>query len=100
MRGNIRDAMIFATKAAFSRWIEGHHTNADGVWITMAKVATGVKSITYAEALDVALAWGWIDAQRKGGDSDWQIRFTPRRAKSRWSKVNRQKAEALIASGE
>lgn len=97
---NIRGAMFFATKDAFSRWIEKNHESADGVWITMAKVATGKKSITYAEALDVALAWGWIDAQRKGGDREWEIRFTPRRARSRWSKINRQKAEALVASGE
>jgi uncharacterized protein YdeI (YjbR/CyaY-like superfamily) len=95
----MEEPQFFESKSAFARWLAKHHDDVDGVWIAMAKRATKTKSITYAEALDVALAWGWIDAQRRGGDREWLIRFTPRRARSRWSKINRAKAEALVASG-
>ena len=67
----------------------------------MAKKATGIPTVTYAEALDVALCYGWIDGQRKRVDEQWFIqRFTPRRARSNWSKVNRDKVERLIADGK
>lgn len=92
--------LAFATPAEFARWMEAEHERAPGLWLKIAKKGTGAASITYAEALDVALAHGWIDGQRaKHDDAYWLQRFTPRRARSPWSKINRGKAEALIAAG-
>ena len=78
----------------------GHHAESDGVWIKFAKKASGIPTVVYAEAVEVALTYGWIDGQVKRVDDVWyRQRFTPRRARSVWSKINRAKAEALIASG-
>jgi uncharacterized protein YdeI (YjbR/CyaY-like superfamily) len=92
--------LAFATARAWSEWLEGHHASSRGLWLKIAKKGAGAASITYAEALDGALAWGWIDGQ-KGALNDvwWVQRFTPRTAKSPWSKINRAKAVALIAAG-
>ncbi len=91
--------LFFETPTAWAAWLEAPSAPA-GIWLKMAKAATGIASITYAEALDVALCYGWIDSQKKGLDAQfWLQKFTPRRAGSIWSKVNCQKAEALIASG-
>jgi uncharacterized protein YdeI (YjbR/CyaY-like superfamily) len=90
----------FASKQEFEAWLEEHHATADGVWIKYAKKGTGIPTVVYAEALDVALCFGWIDGQAKPIDeTHYMQRFTPRRARSRWSKRNVGKAEALIASG-
>jgi len=90
----------FATAHAWSEWLAAHHACSDGVWLQIAKKEAHATSVTYAEALEVALAWGWIDAQKDALDETrWLQRFTPRRAKSPWSKVNRSKAERLIADG-
>ena len=71
-----------------------------GVWLRLAKKASGTPSVTYAEAIGVALAWGWIDGQKRPGDeTSWLQKFSPRGARSIWSKINRDKALALIASG-
>jgi uncharacterized protein YdeI (YjbR/CyaY-like superfamily) len=92
--------LSFATPRAFSDWLEGHHASSPGFWMRLAKKAPGAASITYAEAIDVALAWGWIDGRKARGDeASWLQRFTPRGARSVWSKINREKALALIASG-
>lgn len=96
--------MHFATASEWEAWLEKHHaTTPEGVWLRFAKVKKGVKSFTYAEALDVALCYGWIDGQKgksEGGNSEtWLQRFTPRKAKSRWSQINRDKVDALIAAG-
>jgi uncharacterized protein YdeI (YjbR/CyaY-like superfamily) len=90
----------FATARAWSEWLATHHASSRGLWLKIAKKGSGSASVTYAEALDVALAWGWIDGQ-KGTFNDvwWLQRFTPRTAKSPWSKINRAKAERLIAAG-
>jgi uncharacterized protein YdeI (YjbR/CyaY-like superfamily) len=92
--------LSFATTSAWSRWLAAHHSSSRGVWLKIAKTGASSTSITYAEALDVALAWGWIDGQKgKLDEVFWLQRFTPRKAKSPWSKINRAKAEALIAAG-
>ena len=90
----------FATAADFEAWLEGEHERADEVWLKIAKKASGIESVTHAEALEVALCFGWIDGVRKAHDADWFIqRFTPRRRGSKWSRINKEKVEALIAAG-
>lgn len=90
----------FATQAAWARWLQRSHAKAEGVWIAFAKKGTGVASVSYEEARDVALAHGWIDGLKNARDETWYlIRFTPRRARSKWSKINREIAEQLIAAG-
>ncbi len=92
--------LSFATARAWSEWLATHHASSRGLWLKIAKKGSGSASVTYPEALDGALAWGWIDGQ-KGTFNDvwWLQRFTPRTAKSPWSKINRAKAERLIAAG-
>jgi uncharacterized protein YdeI (YjbR/CyaY-like superfamily) len=92
--------IAFENQAAWEAWLREHHEESDGVWIKIAKKATGLPSVTHAEALDEALRYGWIDGQARGIDDRFYLqRFTPRRAQSLWSKRNRAKAEALIAEG-
>ena len=88
----------------WSAWLAAHHASSKGVLLRIAKrrpgAATVAQALTYREALDVALAWGWIDSQKRALDaSAWLQRFTPRTAQSPWSKLNRARAEALIAAG-
>lgn len=91
----------FADPSAWATWLAANHASSRGVWLKLAKKASGVASVTYAEALEVALAWGWIDGQKnRFNDAAWLQKFTPRGAKSIWSKINRDKALALIAAGE
>ncbi len=88
-----------SSRAEWSRWLESNHARAGGVLLRIGKTGAA-KTISYAEALDVALAWGWIDSQKRALDaSAWAQRFGPRKARSPWSKINRAKAEALIAAG-
>ena len=90
----------FADEAAWEAWLDEHHATAPGVWLRMAKKASALTSVSYAEALDVALCYGWIDGQVKKHDADsWVQKFTPRGKKSLWSKVNRGKVERLVATG-
>jgi uncharacterized protein YdeI (YjbR/CyaY-like superfamily) len=91
----------FASPAEWEAFLAAHHADTpDGVWIRFARRDSGIPSVTHAEALEAALCYGWIDAQvGKGDDTHYVQRFVPRRARSKWSKVNRAKAEALIASG-
>jgi uncharacterized protein YdeI (YjbR/CyaY-like superfamily) len=92
--------LAFATPQAWDAWLAKHHANSGGLWLKLAKKASGTASVTYPEALTVALAWGWIDGQKRGLDAThWLQKFTPRKPKSLWSKINRDKALALIASG-
>jgi len=91
----------FRTRAAWAKWLERHHGDEAGVWVKFAKKGTGVTTVTYAEALEVALCYGWIDAQVKRFDETYYLqRFTPRRARSKWSKINRVSAERLIREGK
>jgi uncharacterized protein YdeI (YjbR/CyaY-like superfamily) len=91
----------FAQPRAWATWLASNHASSRGVWLKLAKKASGIESINYAQALEVALAWGWIDGQKRShDDTAWLQKFTPRGPKSIWSKINREKALALIASGE
>jgi uncharacterized protein YdeI (YjbR/CyaY-like superfamily) len=91
----------FAEARLWAAWLDEHHATSSGVWLRIAKKASGTASVTYDEALEVALCYGWIDGQKKSyDDASWLQKFTPRRLKSIWSKVNCAKAEKLIARGE
>lgn len=92
--------LSFATPNAWSGWLAVHHASSRGAWLKIAKTRVSSASITYIQAIEAALAWGWIDGQKGKLDDVWWLqRFTPRKAKSPWSKINRAKAEALIAAG-
>ena len=91
----------FESKKKWADWLTKQHDKSPGVWLKIAKKHTGISSVTYEEALDVALCYGWIDGQKKGFDNQyWLQKFTPRGPKSIWSKINTEKAERLITSGE
>ncbi len=90
----------FRTEAAFERWLSVHHARATELWLRIYKKDSGVPTVTYAQALDVALCWGWIDGIRKAFDeASFVQRFTPRRPKSVWSQVNRDHIERLTGAG-
>lgn len=90
----------FATPAAWHAWLAKHCSSSRGVWLAIAKKGAKKTSLSYAEALEVALIWGWIDGQKdKLDETAWLQKFTPRGPKSIWSKINRDKADALIADG-
>ena len=91
----------FANKKEWTSWLAKQHAKSAGAWLKIGKKDSGISSVTYEEALDVALCYGWIDGQKKGFDDKyWLQKFTPRGPKSIWSKINTEKAERLIASGE
>jgi uncharacterized protein YdeI (YjbR/CyaY-like superfamily) len=90
--------ILFPSAVDWERWLEEHHAESEGVWIKMAKKDTGIESVRYPEVLEAAHCFGWIDGRREALDERYFLqRFTPRRARSRWSRINREKAEALIA---
>ena len=90
----------FASRDAWEAWLEEHHAASDGLWLKFAKKGSGIETVSYAEALEAALCYGWIDGQKASFDQDyWLQRFTPRKPRSKWSKVNRQKATELIEAG-
>ena len=92
--------MSFETQQDWERWLTEHHTDTVGIWLKIAKKETGIPSVNYSEALDSAICYGWIDGQKASFDDQyWLQKFTPRRPKSIWSKVNCDKATALIAEG-
>ena len=94
------DELFFDGPQAFEEWLEANGERSDGIWIRMAKKGTGIPSLDWAGGVEVALCFGWIDGQSRRVDDEWFLqRFTPRRRRSMWSKVNRQKVEALTASG-
>lgn len=91
----------FETKKKWADWLARQHDKSDGVWLKLAKKDSGIRSVTYEEALDIALCYGWIDGQKNGFDDKyWLQKFTPRGSKSIWSKINTEKAETLITSGK
>jgi uncharacterized protein YdeI (YjbR/CyaY-like superfamily) len=91
--------LLFATPPDFEAWLERNHADSDGFWLKIAKKGSGETSISYAEGLELALCFGWIDSQKRGHDEKFFLqRFTPRRPRGRWSRINRDKAEALIAA--
>ncbi|HEY8899501.1 MAG TPA: YdeI/OmpD-associated family protein [Chthoniobacterales bacterium] len=94
------EILSFATPAELRKWHETHHARPEGFWLRLFKKGSGEKSVSYAEALDEALCHGWIDGQKKSFDADsWLQKFTPRRPRSGWSRVNTGHAERLIAAG-
>lgn len=100
-RGTGADIPVRAFKDAreWESWLAKNQTAGGGIWMRIAKKASGTKSVTYPEALEVALCHGWIDAQKRPeSETAWLQRFMPRRQRSIWSKINREKALALIAS--
>jgi uncharacterized protein YdeI (YjbR/CyaY-like superfamily) len=92
---------LFADRTAFREWLSANHASHRGLWLRVAKAASPLKSVTYAEALDVALCFGWIDGQKKSHDADSFLqKFTPRQKRSAWSKRNRDHVARLIEAGE
>jgi uncharacterized protein YdeI (YjbR/CyaY-like superfamily) len=90
----------FADADAWERWLTEHHESAAGLWLKFAKKDTRIASVTYAQAVEVALCFGWIDSQKAGFDQRWWLqRFTPRRPRSRWSQANRETVQALQREG-
>jgi uncharacterized protein YdeI (YjbR/CyaY-like superfamily) len=93
--------ILFDTPAAWATWLEENGAGAKGLWVRLAKKASGIPSIDYTQAVEVALCYGWIDGLKKSYDEKtWLQKFTPRTPKSIWSKINREKAQALIDSGK
>lgn len=94
------DVRRFATQSEFEAWLEEHHERSGGLWLQIAKKDATRPTVSYAEAIEAALCFGWIDGQKRRGDEEhWLQRFTPRSARSRWSQINRDKAERLAAAG-
>jgi uncharacterized protein YdeI (YjbR/CyaY-like superfamily) len=92
--------MELASAEAWDMWLAKHHASSPGVWLKIAKKGTGVATVTMPEVIETALCWGWIDGLRHGHDDVYfRQRMTPRKRGSRWSRINRDKAEALIAAG-
>ena len=91
---------LFKRKQDWAKWLEGKHRTSSGLWLRIAKKGAKTQSVTYQEALEVALCYGWIDGQKRPESEDfWLQRFLPRSSGSLWSKINREKASVLIASG-
>ncbi|MGB3633159.1 MAG: YdeI/OmpD-associated family protein [Rubrobacteraceae bacterium] len=91
----------FASPDAWEAWLTEHHATSNGLWLKISKKGSGISSVSYAEALDGALCYGWIDGQKGRFDDNYYLqRFTPRRPRSRWSKINREKVTKLIESGK
>lgn len=90
----------FGSRAVWEAWLAKHHATAPGIWVELAKKDSGVRSISRAEALEVALCYGWIDGQARSVDDRWwRQRFTPRRPRSKWSQINCAAVEQLHAKG-
>lgn len=91
---------LFKSAKAFETWLKRQHATSPGLWLKIAKRGAEETSVTYPEAVEIALCWGWIDSQKKALDAHYFLqRFTPRRPRSVWSKINVEKVEALIAAG-
>ena len=95
-----KEIRLFAKPSDWEAWLAGNHGSSQGVWLRLGKKGSRTRSVTYAEALEVALCYGWIDGQKLGeSEQAWLQRFLPRSARSIWSRINREKAQALIARG-
>jgi uncharacterized protein YdeI (YjbR/CyaY-like superfamily) len=93
--------MLFKHQQDWTRWLDKNHAKSAGVWMQIAKNTGDRKSVSYAEALEIALCYGWIDGQKKSWDeTSWLQKFTPRGPRSIWSKINKAKAEKLIKNGQ
>jgi uncharacterized protein YdeI (YjbR/CyaY-like superfamily) len=97
---NPKKVKAFRSEAAFEKWLRTNHAREDELWLRVYKKGSGTPSITAPQALDIALCWGWIDGIRKSYDElSFLQRYTPRRARSAWSQVNREHVARLIAAG-
>jgi uncharacterized protein YdeI (YjbR/CyaY-like superfamily) len=95
-----KEIRLFAKPSDWEAWLAGKHGSSQGVWLRLGKKGSRTRSVTYAEALEVALCYGWIDGQKFAeSEQAWLQRFLPRSARSIWSRINREKAQALIARG-
>lgn len=100
MRVSEPTAKAFRTQKAWETWLARNHDRAAEVWVKLAKKGSGIASVTYDEAVEAALCYGWIDGLTRSLDDDFYVmRFTPRRAKSNWSQSNVARADELIAAG-
>ncbi|MFF3373708.1 YdeI family protein [Streptomyces sp. NPDC002680] len=94
------ETLAFESAEAFEAWLGENHTTSPGIWLKLRKKNPGAVALNYAQALEVALCYGWIDGQKAGLDDQWWLqRFTPRRPRSKWSKINRDKVAVLIEQG-
>lgn len=97
---NTQPIIEFKTAESFETWLEKHHDNSNGIWLKLFKKNSGEKTISYAEALDIALCYGWIDGQKKAFDEKAYLqKFCARREKSVWSKINTGHVERLTNEG-
>jgi len=95
-----KPVLAFASQDDWGAWLDAEHATSDGVWVKFAKKGSGVETVVYAEALDVALCYGWIDSQVMSLDERFYLqKFTPRRSRSKWSRINREKIEQLTNAG-
>ena len=100
MRGAEPATLPFENARAFGHWLKRNHAKAPGLWVKIAKAASGITSITYPEAVEEALCWGWIDGPMHRVDDRWYVqKFTPRTKRSLWSKLNRVRVQSLIETG-
>jgi uncharacterized protein YdeI (YjbR/CyaY-like superfamily) len=101
MKSTDLPVLPFASKKKWADWLARQYDKSSGLWLKLAKKGSGTPSVTYDEAVEVALCYGWIDGQKKGFDEKyWLQKFTPRGARSIWSKINTGRVEKLIKSGE
>ncbi len=92
--------ILFPSAADLEAWLEAEHDGSEGIWLKLAKKDSGVESVSYAEAVELGLCFGWIDGQaRRFDDRHYLQRYTPRRPRSKWSRLNRERVEALAAAG-
>ncbi len=92
--------LAVTSAAAWEEWLEANHDAAEGAWLKIAKKGSGIPSVTIAEALDLCLCFGWIDSRREALDDDHYLqRYTPRRPRSNWSRINVEKVASLTAAG-
>ena len=100
-KGSGGEIAAFSSAKELERWLAKNHAKSTGIWLRFFKKNSGVPSVSYHEALDAAICFGWIDGQLKKYDEEsWLRKFTPRRPKSVWSKRNREHAERLIRAGK
>ena len=91
----------FASRGAWEAWLQEQYASSEGLWLKFAKKGSGIETVSYPEAVEAALCYGWIDGQKASFDDHyWLQRFTPRRPRSKWSKINREKATELIERGK
>jgi uncharacterized protein YdeI (YjbR/CyaY-like superfamily) len=94
------DVLSCASQDEWETWLQSHHESSTGIWLRLAKKSSGEVTLNYAQALDSALCFGWIDGQKKAeSDAFWLQRFSPRTVNSIWSKINTEKAQALVQAG-